>query len=184
MTTQDQLKQDLEYVATAVRRNDAAGGLPALYAFWATVILAGFTLVDFAPGIAGWFWLVAGIGGGIGSMWYANRETRRRGIANSAEGKRWGLHFLIGGAGWLLVALSMITGKLAPEAGATGFLLVTGLVYGLAGIHLDRPMLWSGLIALAGYAAMQLVDVPYVWTTTGVLMALSLGAAAYFTARR
>lgn len=184
MTSQDQLKQDLDYITAAVRKNDRSGGLPALYAFWAVVIAVGFALADFAPQIAGWYWLVMGLGGGLASMWYANRETRRRGIANSEEGKRWGLHFMVGGFGWLVTALPMMTGKVAPEAGAPYFLLTTGLVYALAGVHLDRPMLWSGLLALAGFAAMQLITVPYIWTTTGLLMALCLGTAAVLTARK
>lgn len=184
MTTQEQLKDDLDYIANTVRRNDRSGGLPALYAFWAVAILVGFALADFAPHIVGMYWLVVGIGGGLGSMLYAGRETRRRGISNSAEGKRWGLHFMVGGVGWLATALPMMTGKLSPEAGAPWFLFTTGLVYALAGVHLDRPMLWSGLLALAGFMVMQLVAVPYVWTTTGVLMALCLGTAAVLTARK
>ncbi len=184
MTSQDQLKQDLDYITAAVRRNDRSGGLPVMYAFWAVAIAAGFALADFAPHIVGMYWLVAGIGGGLWSMWYANRETRRRGISNSEEGKRWGLNFLVGGIGWFAAALPMMTGKVSPEVGAPTFLQVTGLVYALAGVHLDRPMLWSGLLALAGYAVMQLVPVPYVWTTTGVLMGLCLATAAVLTARR
>ena len=184
MTTQDQLKDDLDFIASTVRRNDRSGGLPALYAFWAVAIAVGFALVDFAPRVVGWYWLVAGIGGGIGSMGYATHEMRRRGIGKSPQGRRWGLHFMIGGLGWFLAALPMLTGAITPKAGASGFLLVTGLVYALAGVHLDRPMLWSGLLALAGFAIMQLVPVPYVWTTTGILMALCLGTAAILTARR
>lgn len=184
MTSQDQLKQDLDYITATVRRNDRAGGLPAMYAFWAVAIAIGFSLADFAPRITGPYWLVAGIGGGLWSMWYANRETRKRGIANSEEDKRWGLHFLVGGIGWFLTALPIMTGAIPPEAGAPWFLFTTGLIYALAGVHLDRPMLWSGLLALAGFAVMQLVPVPYVWTTTGVLMALCLGTAAILTARR
>lgn len=184
MTTQDQLKDDLDFIASTVRRNDRSGGLPALYVFWALAIAIGFTLADFAPRIVGWYWLLVGIGGGIGSMLYADRVSRQRGISNSEEGKRWGLHFMVGGFGWLATALPMMTGKLSPEAGAPWFLFTTGLVYALAGVHLDRPMLWSGLLALAGFMVMQLVAVPYVWTTTGLLMALCLGTAAVLTARK
>lgn len=184
MTTQDQLKQDLDYIANTVRHNDRSGGLPGLYALWAVLIAIGFTLADFAHNIVGWYWLVVGIGGGFFSMWYAGYEERKRGVTNSAEGRRWGLHFAIGGIGWLLTALPMMTGKVEPEVGAPNFLFTTAIVYGLAGVHLDRPLLWCGLLGFAGYAVMQLVDVPYVWTTTGILMALCLGTAAVLTARR
>lgn len=184
MTTQDQIKQDLDYIATTVRRNDRSGGLPLLYALWAVLVAVGFTLADFAHHLVGWFWLLAGIGGGLFSMWYAGRETRKRGVSNAAEERRWGFHFMFGGIGWMLTALPMFTGKVSPEVSAPNFLFTTALVYGLAGVHLDRPMLWCGLLAFAGYAAMQLIDIPYVWTTTGILMGLSLALAAVLTARR
>ncbi len=184
MTAQDQLKDDLAYVASSVRRSDRSGGLPILYAFWAIVIFIGFALADFAPRYAGWYWLVAGIGGGAFSAWYASREERRRGISNSEFGKRWGLHFMVGGLGWMLAALPMLTGKVSPDAGAPSFLFTTGLIYALAGVHLDRAMLWAGLLALAGYAVLQLVSVPYVWTATGALMGLCFLVAAVLTARK
>ena len=53
MTTQDQLKDDLDFIASTVRRNDRSGGLPVLYVFWALAIAIDFTLADFAPRIVG-----------------------------------------------------------------------------------------------------------------------------------
>ncbi|MDO5505921.1 MAG: hypothetical protein Q4F49_06490 [Pseudoxanthomonas suwonensis] len=185
MSTHEQLKDDLDYVAAAVRRSEpTSGGLPLVYLFWAIAIGIGFALPDFAPRLAGWYWMVVGIGGGVGTMLYANHVERRGGVDNTKNGRLWGLHFGIGGLGWMGVVLQMLSGRIPPEAGAPSFLLVTGLVYALAGVHLDRPMLWSGLLALAGFALMQLLPMPYLWTTTGVLMALSLGLAALLTARQ
>ena len=44
----------------------------------------------------------------------------------------------------------------------------------LAGVHLIRPLLWSGLMMLAAYAALQLLPLPYIWTISGIAIALSL----------
>ena len=183
MNTHEQMKNDLDYVVAAVRRNDRSGGSPMLYAFWALAILVGFALVDFAPHIAGPYWMVVGIGGGLGSTLYASRESRRQPVVNAEQNRRWGIHFVVGGIGWLLVAASFFAGHGEARDVATGFLLVTGLVYALAGVHLDRLMLWSGLVALAGYAVMQWLPVPYLWTTTGAVMAASLGTSAVLSAR-
>ena len=57
----DRLQQDLDYVAAAVRRHDASLGVPAIYFLWAVLVPVGFALPDLAPGIAGPYWLVAGI---------------------------------------------------------------------------------------------------------------------------
>ena len=183
MTTRDQLKDDLDYVSRAVRHNDASRGEPLLYVFWAVAVLVGFASADFAPRYTGPYWLVVGIGGGLFSGWYGARQQRLRGIRNRSEGKRWGLHWLVGGIAFFLTALPMFTGAIDPKHGAPQFLLTTGIVYGLAGVHLDRPLLWCGLIALAGYAALLLLHLPYAWTATGVVMAACLLLAAYFTAR-
>ena len=66
---------------------------------------------------------------------------------------------------------------------AAGFLLTTGIVYGLAGVHLERPLLWCGLLAFAGYVALVVWRLPYAWTMTGALMATCLLLAAVFAAR-
>ena len=74
----------------------------------------------------------------------------------------------------LLSALPLATGKVAPAAAVPTFMLIAGLAYTLAGVHLIRPLLWSGLMMLAAYAALQLLPLPYIWTISGIAIALSL----------
>ena len=57
MTTADQIKQDLDYVASAGRYHDRPPGVPAIYFLWACIIPVGFALPDLAPRFAGPFWL-------------------------------------------------------------------------------------------------------------------------------
>ena len=182
MTTTEQLQQDLNYVSTAVRRREHSVGIPALYLFWAAAVLVGFVSADFAPRITGGYWFVVGIGGGLLSWWMGERDDRQRGIRDVAQGRRYGLHWMISGIGYFLTALPMFVHGPSRDS-AAGFLLTTGIVYGLAGVHLERPLLWCGLLAFAGYAALVGLDLPYAWTVTGILIAACLVLAAVFAAR-
>ena len=177
MTTADQIKQDLDYVARTVRQQDRPGGLPSLYFLWAAIVLVGFALPDFAPESAGVFWFVAGVGGGLLSWWLGERAARKSGVNDSELGKRYGFHWLIGGVGFVLCALPAALGHVELGIGVANFLLVAGLVYALAGVHLERPLLWSGLLMLAAYAVLVVFAPPYVWSITGVVIAISLAWA-------
>lgn len=177
MTSADQIKQDLDFVANAVRRHDRDAGVPAIHFLWAAIVLVGFALPDFAPRTAGAFWFVAGIGGGLLSWWLGARDDRRSGLRDIERGKRYGLHWLIAGAGFVLCGLPMAFGRADLDSGASSFMLVAGLVYALAGVHLVRPLLWIGLLMLAAYAAMVIAAPPYAWTISGIVIAIGLVCA-------
>lgn len=182
MTTAEQLQQDLDYVSAALRRREQPTGIPSLYLFWAAAVAAGFATADFAPRLAGPYWFVVGIGGGLFSWWLGARDDRQRGINDTALGMRYGLHWLLAGIAYLLTALPvMLQGPSVDNV--AGFLLTTGIVYSLAGVHLERPLLWCGLLAFAGYVALVALALPYAWTITGVLIAACLLLAALFAAR-
>lgn len=183
MTKTEQLQQDLDYIAGAVRRRDRPVGVPAIYFLWAAIILVGFALPDFAPQRANLFWLIAGFGGGLLSWWLGARADRRSGIRDRELGVRYGLHWGIGGIAFLLTALPLLLGRVSPQQGGAGFLFTTGLLYALAGAHLERGLLWAGLLMLAAYAVVTVFAPPYAWTITGVVIALAL-AWAGLSARR
>lgn len=184
MVDTQQLQQDLDYVRAAVRRREQPVGVPAIYAFWALAVLIGFASADFMPRVTGLYWFVVGIGGGLLSWWLGARDSRRRGVRDAALGRRYGLHWALGGVAYVLTALPLfIHQPVASAAAAAPFLLTTGIVYGLAGVHLDRPLLWAGLVALAGYVALVLFALPYAWTITGALIAACLAISAVATAR-
>jgi len=174
MTTADQLQQDLDYVANAVRRRDRSAGVPAIYFLWAAITLIGFALPDFAPAAAGRFWLVAGFGGGLLSWWLGARDARRTGVNDIELGRRHGLHWSVGGLGFLVCVLPVLAGRVEVGIGVSNFLLVSGLVYALAGVHLERPLLWCGLLMLAAYVVLVIFAPPYTWSLTGVAMAIAL----------
>ncbi len=184
MTYPEQIKQDLDYIASAVRREDAPLGIPAIYFLWAAIVAIGFALPDFAPRAAGPFWLVCGIGGGLLSWYLGARQSRELGINDKALGRRYGLHWTLTGLGFVLCVLPAAAGRVALGAGVANFLLVGGLAYALAGVHLERPLIWSGLAMLAAYAVINVFAPPYVWTLTGVAIGLSLLWAGVSSGRK
>ena len=177
MTSAEQLKQDLDYVASAIRRHERPLGPPAIWFLWALLVPVGFALPDFAPRSAGAYWFFAGIGGGLLSWWLGQREARRSGVKNDALSRRIGLHWIIAGVGFVLCGLPLMFGRVEPAAGVHTFMLVSGLVYALAGVHLLRPMLWIGLLMLASYAVLVVASPPYAWTVTGLVIAVGLAWA-------
>jgi len=174
MTRNEQLQQDLDYVAAAVRRRDQPVGAPSIYFLWALLIVVGFALPDFRPGAAGAYWLVAGIGGGLLSGWLGARDARRNGVRDAELGRRYAYHWLLASVGFVLCALAIALDRVDPRIASGNFLLVAGLCYAFAGIHLNRPILWSGLLMLAAYAVLVVFAPPYTWTVTGIVIALSL----------
>lgn len=179
MTDVNKLQSDLDYISNVVRANTSPGGIPALYFLWAVLIAVGFSLPDFAPRFAGIYWLVAGTGGGLFSWWLGACQGRRQGINNRELGRRYGLHWLVSGCAFLLCFLPLVLGRVAPEQGGANFLLVTGIVYALAGVHLERPLLWCGLLMLAAFGAMVLIAPPFTWTLTGIAVGIALCWAGF-----
>lgn len=177
MTQNQQLQQDLDYIAATVRRRDLPIGVPAIYFLWAAIIGVGFALPDFAPRHLNAFWLVFGFGGGLLSWWLGERDARRSGFNDPELGKRYGMHWGIGGIAFVLTSLPLLLGRVPPPQGGASFLFTTGLLYALAGVHLARPLLWSGLLMLAAYALLTVFALPYTWTLSGVSIAVSLVVA-------
>ena len=174
MTDVNKLQSDLDYISNTLREDATAGGIPALYFIWGGLIAVGFSLPDLAPRVTGIYWLVAGIGGGLSSWWLGERESRRQGVKNARVAKRYGLHWGLMGVAFLLCFLPLLLGRVSPEMGGANFLLVTGIGYGLAGVHLERPLLWCGLLMLAAYGILVVLMPPYTWTITGITVGLSL----------
>ena len=183
METSKQLRDDLVYLGNVLRKSSRATSPFTVYAMWAILVLVGFALVDFAPRRVGLFWIVAGPLGGVASAFLGMRHARKIGQLSREEGIRHAWHW-----GGLMLAI-----LLAVPLGVTGavdwsilsriFLLLIGLTYYLAGVHMERPLLWAGALMLAGYVALFFRP-DYGWTLTGALVAASLLLSGYAESRR
>jgi hypothetical protein len=174
MSDMDKLKSNLEFVQGVVTRGRTDYGAAPIYYLWAIIIAIGFALPDFAPHWAFDFWVAAGIGGGLLSTWLGLRSETIRGVRNATVGWRYGLHWLVSGGAIGIAMLAMATGKVPISSGAALLLLIVGLAYSLAGIHLNPPLRWAGFIMMASAVALLWLSMAYLWTTIGLAVAAAL----------
>lgn len=183
MSSINELKEDLGFVAGAVRRSEER--LPAsIFILWAILAPVGFSLADFAPEYCGPYWLFAGPAGGIVSWFLGRKAEQKAGQRDVQLGKRYAWHWTIAGVAFLLVGLSAGSGRFLTGSEQIGFyawyvtipmfMLVSALAYSFAGIHLNRQFLPAGLIMFAGYIGLMWLPVDYIWTTTGLIVSAAL----------
>jgi len=186
MTEINQLHEDLKFVRQAVTRHERQPhNLPAIYYLWAVYVLVGYAMLDFARPLAGWWFLVAGIAGGLLSAVLGRRAAQRSGEYDRDELRRTALHWA--GGITLAIAAPMALAAVIPALRGTvvGQLIVVmiGLVYFLAGVHFDRNLLWLGPVLVVGGVLVGLVP-RYGWTGLGVVIALGLVIPTLFPPRR
>jgi hypothetical protein len=170
----DNLKGDLAFVRAAVARGRDDSGTAPTYFLWAAIIGIGFALPDIAPQWAWRFWVVAGVLGGLASVWLGHRHALRRGATDPAVGRKHGAHWLLSGVAMAVPMLAIWLGRVPAPTAAPMLLATVGLAYALAGVHLHPPLRWAGFALLAGSVVLVLWPMPYLWTATGMAVALAL----------
>lgn len=167
--------EDVRYIRNLLEQQP---GTPAsILLMWAVIGAAGFALVDLAPAAVPWYWLAAAPLGMIVSVLLGRRAAQRRGHIDPATGFRWTWHWagllVAVGAVVLLAAL-----RIVPfEAINSLALLLIAAAYFLAGIHLDRRLLWVAGALVAGFPAIILLP-RFGWTAAGGLVAIALVGVA------
>lgn len=182
MNEHPQLKDDLSYVAAAVR-NECPPEIRAIYVLWAVLIAVGFALPDFVPHWTGWYWLVVGPAGGIASWLIGRRASADIGMQDRRMGMRYAWHWIAAGVTFLLAALPAFMGTVSGQVMGTYMLLIAGLVYILAGVHLNRPMVIGGVLMMLGFVMINVTEFAYAWTMTGIIVGAALVLTAVFTGR-
>ena len=172
----EQLKGDLHFVRDVVKTADRDTSPATIYFLWAVVGFCGFALVDFRDTWAPWYWSIAGPAGFLASAYLGSRYARRKGQVPIGAGSRHLLHW--GGmlAAIFLAFLMPITGVLQWDGIGPAILLILALGYFQAGVHLDRALLWIGLLMCAGYLFVMFVSA-YAWTVVGLVLAAALTIA-------
>jgi len=178
MTSLDQLREDLDYVAGAVRR-DRKHPFPIIYLLWAVLIPVGFALADFAPRATGLYWVIAAPGGVLLSFWLARNAAQRQGTRDMALVRRTALHWFTLLAAFFAYGAAVAGGHIEPRTSLPNWLLIAALGHLFAGIHLNRGLLWSGLVLFASYLALVWLPLPYIWTSIGLIVAAALVIAAW-----
>jgi len=177
MTDNTSLRDDIDYVASAIRRRDKRRGVPQIFFLWAALILVGWSLPDLAPAYTGWFWLVAAPVGGLLSWWLGDRSALTDGEVDRELGRRHELHWLLTGFAFVGVVLPFLVVGGSGEQLGRELLLVVAFSYGLAAVHLERGLTVPAAIMALGYVGVTIWSPPYLWTTLAVIVAASLVAA-------
>lgn len=183
MTDMKQEKSDLGYVREVVRTSEQGPSVPAISFLWAGICLVGFSLIDFAPRHVGLYWSIAAPVGFLTSGFLGWRHSRRQGQMRRDLGIRYGLHMFGMMAVIFLASILGMTGAVAWQELSKLILLIIGLAYFLAGLHLERPLLWIGILMMAGYLALFVIPA-YGWTLIGVLVAVALVSTGLIERRK
>lgn len=182
MDTHEELHSDLSYVRRAIERSGTTRSSRAIYLLWAAAIVVGFPLTDFAPQWVGWYWVVVGPLGLVASLWLGWRAGVRQGQRDRARGYRHALHWTGMMVCIFLTVPLALAGVLPWEALSKIILLILALGYFLAGVHLERPLLWVGLLMLVGYGLLFVLDT-YAWTILGAILGGAMILTAFLVGR-
>ena len=176
MADPTRIAEDLHYIRGLVEGPRAAPA--SILILWAVIGAPGFALVDLAPSAVPWYWLVAAPIGMVASIWLGRRHAVREGRIDRATGIRWTLHWagLLAAAG-LIVLLAVA--RIVPfEVINPAMVLLIAITYFLAGIHLDRRLLWVAAALVAAFPTIVFLP-KFGWTAAGALVAVAvLGVAA------
>jgi hypothetical protein len=173
MTETQQLHEDLRFVRRAAARRVADPTPRAIAWMWGAFILVAFALLDFNLRVALWLFAVGAPLLGVASGVVGAMHGRRHGEVDRRAGK---LHVLHWGTIFLgMLALVVLAAKQRVSGEGVGQIatLIVGIVYFLAGVHLDRRWMPSGLLLIIGSAAITFVP-RYPWTVLGVVVSLAV----------
>jgi len=171
MADLERLQDDLGFVRRSVTQSGSHRNSPAIYFLWSVLVLAGFALVDVRPAWVGLYWTIAGPLGGMLSGYLGWRHGVRLGQINRDVGSRYAWHWgAFMGATFLVIL--MIGRGLSFEALGPIMLVLLAFSYFLAGVHIDPPFRWIGLLTAAGYVAV-LTGAAYAWSMVGVALAVA-----------
>lgn len=95
------------------------------------------------------------------------------------------LHFAVGSLLAIASVIALAICSPAFRGPITGQVMVImfGIIYFLAGVHLDRSFLWLGPVLVVGGIVVGFVP-HYGWTGLGIVISGGLCAAAMINARR
>ena len=172
------LEEDVSFVRQAVeQREEDQYRTLGITVLWAVIIAVGYTLNDFAAEYSPLFWAIAPLAGFLVSCGLGAWQGRKQGVRRPGLGRRhalhWGTIFFAG------VAVISIAFSHRFDGGVIGqlFALISGVVFFLGGLHLDRRTLWPGVLLICGAVAIDHIQ-PYPWTIVGWVTAVGLVVSA------
>ena len=182
MSEIDSVAADLRFVKDAVARKERDANRTPMWipVLWGAVALAGCVVNDFNPRYSWLYWGVVPVLAFLASWLIGGRAALASGEYDRPAGVRMGLHWSSIFYGAIPVVCLARAGKIDGQEAGQLLILVSGIVYFLAGVHFDRRWLLSGIVMILG-AALLTYATRYGWTTLGVLLfiALTVGFSRY-----
>ena len=172
MVDVSQIQDDLRFVRQTIDKRQVQPLVGAPYYVWAVYVFVGFLLADFKPSYSNSFFLIAFIPALILSGLVVRRVKAHMGELDATFHRRLMWHYL-GGCTLAVIATAALA-NLNPEfnkglASAQISLVLIGMVYFLAGIHIDRTLAFVGPLMMAG--GIFLGHIPhYPFTVMGVIV--------------
>ena len=172
------LEEDVSFVRQAVeQREEGQYRELGVIVLWAVIIAVGYTLNDFAVEYSPLFWTIAPVVGFLASYGLGARQEKKEGVHRPGLGRRHALHWCtIFFAGVAVISIALSHRFDGPVIGQL-FVLISGVVFFLGGLHLDRRTLWPGVLLICGAVAIDHIQ-PYPWTIVGWATAVGLVVSA------
>lgn len=181
--TNTTIQSDIGFVKDLVSKAKAPSTPGSVYALWAVLVAVGFTMVDFAPMWVGFYWMIAGPGGGLLSGYLGSKAGIKRGQIDREVGIQHALHWsgmlVVTGLAVLLAVKGLVHGQVISQI----ILLIVALGWWSAGVLFDRAFLYLGGIMMLGFIATLFIS-KYAWTGMGILMMIALFSVAYKKGKR
>lgn len=170
----EKLEADIAFLREAVgERNKQRYTSITISILWAIIVAIGSILNDFALQYAGWYWLGAPIVGFFVSFYLGHRASRECGTLSQTDGRKhavhWGSLFFIFLAVLSIAYTHNINGWVIGQI----LVLISGIGWFFAGLHLDKRFLYPGIVMIIGAAAVDFLS-PYPWTAIGFAFSASL----------
>ena len=176
MTDLNQLREDVSFVRQAIhRRSGTPPGRQVSYLIWAVYVLIGFALIDHNPHLANGFFAIGFPFAAALSWWLGRKAAAKFGEIDLERSRRAQFHFY-GGVIFAVVTANALAAVIpalhGPEEGQV-LIVLLGMVYFLAGVHIDAHFLWLGPLLMVAALMVGRVSV-YPGTCLGVVFAFGL----------
>ncbi len=175
---------DLAYVRSVVERAEGRPITPPIiFYLWAIIVLGGYLVNLYQPAYALTYWVAVPLIGVVLSSYLGRRHFQALGINSRRLGRRYGFHWLIFMAGFGLLLPLVKAGVIDWQGFNAVMVLIIGLFYILAALHLDGSFLFVGLVMVAAYLVMLYFPALSGWIfVASVVGALALtGAVLQFS---
>ncbi len=180
MNDANSVAANLQFVKDAVARKERDNGMTPMWVpvLWGTIALVGCVINDFDPRFSWMYWGIVPTLGFLACWIVGGRAALAMGEYDRETGMKIGLHWGTIFYGAIPIVCLAVAGKIDGQEAGQLLILISGIVYFLAGVHFDRRWMLSGIVMILGATLLTYVT-RYGWTTLGVLLfaALTIGFA-------